>query len=110
MPPSNATTGKDAGLLELLKSNASGADPLAALAAKTPSHDPAQAGGSPDAKLNEVISRIMQLTGSDVRRGELKSNVPAESVARTVAEASASATLGNGGSKGAAAATDGGIK
>src|SRR5947208_8404122 len=110
MAPPNMTTGKDAGLLELLKTNASGADPLAALAAKTPAHDLGEPGGSPEAKLNEVIGRIMQLTGSDVRRSELKGNVPAESVARTVAEATTSATLGNSVSKSSATDRDAGIK
>src|SRR4051812_13099147 len=86
-------TGNDLGILELLKNNASGADPLTALAAKTPSHDPGEPAAPPEAKINEVISRIMQLTGSDVRR-DGKSNVQAESVARTVAEASSSAALG----------------
>src|SRR2546426_9710231 len=101
---------KDSGLLDLLKTKASGAGPLTALAAKTPAPAPGEPGGSPEAKLNEVISRIMQLTGSDVRRNELRANVPAESVARTVAEASSSAALGNGASKSAATVGDTGIK
>src|SRR6184192_1505108 len=89
------SNGNDLGILELLKTNASGADALTALAAKAPAHDPGEPPAAPETKINEVISRIMQLTGSDARRDSLKANVPAESVARTVAEASASATFGN---------------
>jgi DNA-binding PadR family transcriptional regulator len=61
--------GNDFGLMELLKSKAGGAEALTALAAKTPAHDPADA-PAPDQKLNEVLNRIIQLTGADVRRGE----------------------------------------
>src|SRR4051794_31807813 len=86
---------KDLGILELLKSKSSGAVTLAALAAKTPAHEPPDAAASPDAKLNEVLNRIIQLTGSDVRRGEPAKNVPPESVARTVAEATSNAALGS---------------
>jgi hypothetical protein len=83
------STGNDLGILELLKSNASGADALAALAAKQPAHEPGQAPASTETNINEVINRIMQLTGSEARRADpLKASVPAESVARTVAEAS----------------------
>src|SRR6476646_4293839 len=87
-------TGNDLGILELLKNNASGADPLTALAAKTPAHDAGEPSGAPETKINEVINRIMQLTGSDVRRDGVKPNVQAESVARTVAEATSSAAMG----------------
>src|SRR4029079_8178940 len=102
------SAGNDVGILDLLKSNASGADALAALAAKKPAHDPGEPGAAPEAKINEVISRIMQLTGSDMRR-DGKPNVPAESVARTVAEASASAGVGSA-AKAPAAESSGGIK
>ena len=63
--------GSDSGLLELLKGKGNGANSLAALAAKAPTHDPAEADPAvADNKLNEVLSRIVQLTGTEVRRGE----------------------------------------
>jgi DNA-binding PadR family transcriptional regulator len=63
--------GSDLGLLNLLKSKGNGAEALTALAAKPPSHEPvAEAAPPPDAKLAEVLDRITQLTGADVRRGE----------------------------------------
>ncbi len=88
------STGNDLGILELLKNNATGADPLTALAAKTPSHDPGEPAPAAETKINEVINRIMQLTGSDAKR-DAKPNVQAESVARTVAEAANTALLGS---------------
>ena len=105
------SNGNDLGILELLKTNGGGggADALTALAAKTPSHEPGEPPAAPETKINEVISRIMQLTGSDTRRDGLKANLPAESVARTVAEASASAALGNA-AKTPATESDVGIK
>jgi DNA-binding PadR family transcriptional regulator len=62
--------GNDFGLLELLKSKGAGAEALTALAAKAPSHEAGEAGPAPDQKLNDVLNRIIQLTGTDVRRGE----------------------------------------
>jgi DNA-binding PadR family transcriptional regulator len=62
--------GSDFGLMELLKSKSAGAEALTALAAKAPAHDPADAAPAADQKLNEVLNRIIQLTGADVRRGE----------------------------------------
>ncbi len=55
--------GSDSGLLELLKKDAGGGDPWAALAAKAPAHDPE--GGAPDAKLAEMLRRISDLAGGD---------------------------------------------
>jgi hypothetical protein len=85
---------KDVGILELLK-NKTGADTLAALAAKPPTHEPLEASAAADTKLNEVLNRIIQLTGADVRRGDSAKAMPAESVARAVAEATTAAGLGS---------------
>src|SRR5688572_12647077 len=57
--------GSDLGILDLFKSKNASGEALAALAAKAPAHE---AGESADVKLNEVLNRIVQLTGSDVRR------------------------------------------
>jgi hypothetical protein len=62
--------GSDAGLLELLKGKGNSANALAALAAKPPAHDPTDADAPADKKLDEVLNRINQLAGTDVRRGE----------------------------------------
>src|SRR5262245_3538224 len=77
--------GTDSGLLEMLRDKGNGADALAALAARAPAHEP-NAEGTPDAKLNDVLNRIIQLTGSDVRRGEA-AGAPQPSAARTAASA-----------------------
>ncbi|MBW8884736.1 MAG: AAA family ATPase, partial [Planctomycetia bacterium] len=105
----NSSAGNDLGILELLKTNGSGPDALTALAAKTPAHDPGEPAAAPEKKINEVISRIMQLTGSDVRRDGQKQNIQSESVARTVAEASSTAGLGSG-AKASSSETNAGIK
>lgn len=80
--------GTDSGLLEMLRNKGNGADALAALAARAPAHEP-NGEGSPDAKLNEVLNRIIQLTGADVRRGEAGAAQP--SVAKAVAPVADSA-------------------
>src|SRR5262245_43734337 len=69
--PRNMSKGNDLGLLDLLKNKGNGAEALAALAAKAPAHEAAD-GTAPavDAKLNDVLNRISQLTGADVRRGD----------------------------------------
>jgi len=61
--------GNDTGLLELLKSKGAGAEALAALAAKVPAHERFDE-SSRDAKIEEVLSRINQLAGADVRKAE----------------------------------------
>jgi DNA-binding PadR family transcriptional regulator len=81
--------GTDPGLLEMLRNKGNGADALTALAARAPAHEP-NSEGSPDAKLNEVLNRIIQLTGSDVRRGEGNAAVQ-PAVNRSAATASGSA-------------------
>lgn len=103
----------DLGILELLRQKGNGGgnsvEALATLAAKTPAHEPGDgAAASADAKLNDVLNRIVQLTGSDVRRGEPgKANLPAESVARALTDGTSSAASaggqGPGGSKAQAA-------
>jgi len=87
--------GNDSGLLEMLRSKGGGADALAALAARPPSHEPHEE-GSPDAKLTEVLNRIIQLTGSDVRKNEAVA-APATSVARAPAGGTTSAAGGDSG-------------
>jgi len=77
--------GPDSGLLEMLRNKGGGAEALAALAARAPAHEP-NGEGSPDAKLNEVLNRIIQLTGSDVRRGE-QAAAAQPSLAKTVTAA-----------------------
>lgn len=79
--------GTDSGLLEMLRSKGHSADALASLAARTPAHEPGD-DGSPDKKLNEVLNRIIQLTGTDVRRGESNAATQA-SLARVVSTATA---------------------
>ncbi|HMC12285.1 MAG TPA: AAA family ATPase, partial [Pirellulaceae bacterium] len=87
--------GNDFGLLELLKNKGQGGEALTALAAKAPAHEPADGAAAPEAKLNEVLNRIIQLTGTDVRRGEEGAAGPSPaSIARTVAAAGASAVNG----------------
>ncbi|MEX2175839.1 MAG: AAA family ATPase [Pirellulaceae bacterium] len=66
----------DSGLLELLRKDGKGGDPWATLAAKTPSHDPAD--GDPEAKLGEMLKRINELAGGDSKTGQ---PVPAETPA-----------------------------
>jgi hypothetical protein len=62
--------GNDLRLLDLLKNPGQGADALAALAAKAPSHDAeGDAPGRADDKLNDVLRRINQLTG-DPRKAD----------------------------------------
>src|SRR5262249_52133437 len=56
-------------LLELLRDKATGGDAAAALAARLPAHEPRD-GNNVDSTLNEVLSRITQLTGKDVRRSD----------------------------------------
>lgn len=80
----------DLGLMELLKSKSGGAEALTALAAKAPAHDP-DAAAPTDQKLNEVLNRIIQLTGADVRRGDsvvggMPSNVARPAGASATAE------------------------
>jgi predicted ATPase with chaperone activity len=79
--------GNDLGLLELLKNN-KGADAWAALAAKTPEHDPASEGAAAqDAKLNEMLKRIKELQSSDGQ----KPAAGATTLATVAAAAAASA-------------------
>src|SRR4051794_28331969 len=74
--------GNDLGLLDLLKNKGNGAEALAALAAKTPAHDPGDhPAPAAEAKLNDVLNRISQLTGTDVRRGEATGLSPAQAAA-----------------------------
>jgi predicted ATPase with chaperone activity len=61
-------TANEIGILDLLKGKGLGADALTALAAKAPTHNPVDE--SPDAKLNEVLQRIQQLAGTDIRKAE----------------------------------------
>jgi len=84
--------GNELGLLELLKAKGNGAGAITALAAKPPSHDstespPAQS----EAKLNEVLSRISQLAGADVRRPDGSGSSPAQAAARQAAPSSSMA-------------------
>src|SRR5687768_12692232 len=61
--------GNDLGLLELLKSGQKGGDQWSALTARTPDHDPAdEAAGQREAKLNDALRRINQLTTADGRK------------------------------------------
>jgi hypothetical protein len=62
----------DLGLLELLKGKGNGPNALTALAAKAPAHDPAgeESASQREAKLNEVLSRIQQLTGTETAKAE----------------------------------------
>src|SRR5262245_40511079 len=83
--------GSDAGLLELLKGKGNGANALAALAAKPPAHDPAEAEAPADKKLDEVLNRINQLTGGDVRRGESGPVAPQVQAPRPAAAQAATA-------------------
>ena len=75
--------GPESGLLEMLRNKGNGADALTALAARAPAHEP-NSDGAADTKLNEVLNRIIQLTGTDVRRGEAAAAAQ-PSVARAVA-------------------------
>jgi predicted ATPase with chaperone activity len=64
--------GNELGLLELLKSKGNSGEALAALAAKQPAHEQMQESpASREAKLNEVLNRINQLAGTDVRKGDV---------------------------------------
>jgi DNA-binding PadR family transcriptional regulator len=63
------STGADSVLLELLRDKDKGGDAAAALAAQSPLHEPRD-GDDADSTLNEVLSRINQLTGKDVRRSD----------------------------------------
>jgi predicted ATPase with chaperone activity len=59
----------DLGLLGLLATKTNGADPLTALAAKPPVHEPPQEDAqAKEAKLKEALQRINQLAGADVRK------------------------------------------
>src|SRR5262249_23636655 len=71
------STSNDSGLLELLRGKDTGANAVAALAARPPAHEPAAVVDSSDAALNEVLNRITQLTGANVRRGESPEASPA---------------------------------
>lgn len=82
--------GTDSGLLEMLRNKGNGAEALAALAARAPAHEP-NGEGSADTKLNEVLNRIIQLTGADVRRGEAgpaAQTMPAKTTASAAANSS----------------------
>jgi hypothetical protein len=74
--------GNESGLLDLLKGKGNGAEALTALVARTPSHEPVDP--APETKLNEVLDRIQQLTGADVRRGEGQPASAPETVAAAV--------------------------
>src|SRR5438874_1402670 len=63
------STGADSVLLELLRDKSKGGDAAAALAARSPAHEPRNSNHA-DSTLNEVLSRITQLTGKDIRRSE----------------------------------------
>src|SRR5262245_21421994 len=63
------STGADSVLLELLRDKDRGGDAAAALAARSPAHEPRD-GQDADSTLNEVLSRITQLTGKDIRRSD----------------------------------------
>jgi DNA-binding PadR family transcriptional regulator len=89
------SNGKDLGLLELLTARRSGADALTALAAKAPAHDAIDdETTNRDARLNEVLNRINQLAGGDVRRPERASPTYANTVAAAKAVVATSQTPG----------------
>lgn len=83
---------QDSSLMELLRGKGNGADAAAALAARPPTHE-AAVDDSADSTLNEVLSRITQLTGTNIRRGEPagSSQLPSR-VANSAAVAGALAT------------------
>ncbi len=94
--------GKELGILDLLKGN-KGGEAVAVLAAKAPAHDPvtARAGGKtagqpadPDQKINDVLSRIQQLAGADLRKPE-QAAVGAAAVASAPAEPAATRPHGD---------------
>jgi hypothetical protein len=89
--------GSDLGLLDLLKKKGNTAEALADLAAKAPAHEPGD-GNTPAAvaKLNEVLNRINQLTGAEVRREQAESAGAAGGADKSSAEASTGAHLGAG--------------
>jgi hypothetical protein len=86
--------GNESGLLDLLKGKGNGAEALTALVAKAPSHEPADA--APETKLNEVLDRIQQLTGADVRRADGQPAAAAPTVAAAVAATPAPTSAGAG--------------
>jgi predicted ATPase with chaperone activity len=90
----NMSKGNDLGLLDLLKKKGNTAEALAALAAKSPAHEPGD-GNTPaaEAKLNEVLSRINQLTGAELRRGEAAENEAAAASSPSAAASGAAAKL-----------------
>jgi DNA-binding PadR family transcriptional regulator len=88
--------GSDLGLLDLLKSKGTGAEALAALAAKAPSHEPGEgAAPSADAKLNDVLNRISQLTGADMRKADAGAAASGQAVVRTATPAAVLAGAGS---------------
>jgi DNA-binding PadR family transcriptional regulator len=74
--------GSDLGLLDLLNVKGHGADALTALAAKAPAHEPVPQDDEDsvgrEAKLNDVLQRINQLAGSDVRKADAAALRPAQ--------------------------------
>jgi predicted ATPase with chaperone activity len=66
--------GKDSGLLELLRKDAKGGDPWAALAAKPPQED---AGDGSDAKLNQMLHRIKELASGEGKVAAAEPGQPA---------------------------------
>ena len=81
--------GNDQGLLDLLKGNAKGADPWAALAARSPAHEAEEKGPDPDQKLSQMLRRISDLTADG------KKPSPVDAVAPAAAEQPAAVEMVN---------------